>query len=87
MFIDRQMLLQVLFDNLKFKDRILTQKRVTHVETIEGCVHVQTQDGCTYSGDIVVGADGIHSAVRNEMWRNANKTDPNLFHSDELSRS
>ncbi|GME33698.1 Monooxygenase FAD-binding protein [Neofusicoccum parvum] len=86
MFIDRQMLLQVLFDNLKFKDRVLTQKRVTHVDTTEGCVHVRTQDGCTYSGDIVVGADGIHSAVRNEMWRNANEANSNLFHSDELSR-
>ncbi|KAF4309825.1 Monooxygenase FAD-binding protein [Botryosphaeria dothidea] len=85
-FVDRQMLLQVLFDNLQFKDRVLTQKRVTRVDKAKGGVHVQTQDGCTYTGDIVVSADGVHGTVRKEMWRNANEADSNLFHLDEESR-
>lgn len=80
------MLLQVLFDNLQFKDRVLTQKRVTRVDKAKGGVHVQTQDGCTYTGDIVVSADGVHGTVRKEMWRNANEADSSLFHLDEESR-
>ncbi|KAF5980614.1 hydroxylase [Fusarium bulbicola] len=35
-FIDRQMLLQVLYKNLKHKDRVLTKKRVTRVELVDG---------------------------------------------------
>ncbi|RSM15449.1 hypothetical protein CDV31_005042 [Fusarium ambrosium] len=35
-FIDRQTLLRVLYDKLKFKDRVLTQKRVTRVDMTEG---------------------------------------------------
>lgn len=50
-------------------------------------MHVQTQDGCTYTADIVVGADGVHSTVRKKMWRNANEAGSNLFHPDEESRS
>lgn len=77
------MLLQALYENLKSKDRILTRKRVTHVHTVEGCVHVQTEDGSTYTGDIVVGADGVHSAVRKEMQRNSLESSPNGFQADK----
>lgn len=70
------MLLQVLYDNLNFKDRVLTRKRVIRVDTVEGCVHVQAEDGSRYTGDIVVGADGVHSAVRKEMWRDGLESDP-----------
>jgi 2-polyprenyl-6-methoxyphenol hydroxylase-like FAD-dependent oxidoreductase len=63
------MLLQVLYKNVKHKDRVLTKKRVTRVELVEGGVQAYTQDGSVYEGDIVVGADGIHSAVRDKMWR------------------
>ncbi|KAI0882424.1 uncharacterized protein GGS22DRAFT_43895 [Annulohypoxylon maeteangense] len=82
-FIDRQMLLQVLFDKLKSKDRILTSKRVVRVDSVENCVHVQTEDGTTYTGDIVVGADGVRSVVRKEMWRNALESGSKLFQPDE----
>ncbi|RSM08654.1 hypothetical protein CEP52_004613 [Fusarium oligoseptatum] len=84
-FIDRQTLLRVLYDKLKFKDRVLTQKRVTRVDMTEGQVKVHTADGSTYSGDIVVGADGVHSAIREEMRRHANEINSELFKPDELS--
>ncbi|KAJ3503677.1 hypothetical protein NLJ89_g8326 [Agrocybe chaxingu] len=84
-FIDRQMLLQVLFDKLKFKDRVLTKKRVTRVDMAEGQVNVHTADGSVYSGDVVVGADGVHSAIREEMWRNAKESNSGLFQPDEES--
>lgn len=76
------MLLQALFENLHSKDRLLTRKRVTRVDTVEGCVHVQTEDGSRYTGDIVVGADGIHSAVRKEMQRNRLESGAKLSQAD-----
>lgn len=76
------MLLKVLYDNLSFKDRVLTRKRVVRVDTVEGFVHVQTEDGSKYKGDIVVGADGVHSAVRREMWRNSLEAGLDLFQAD-----
>lgn len=77
------MLLQVLYDNLHLKDRVLTRKRVTGVNTVEDCVHVQTEDGSRYTGDIVVGADGVHSAVRHEMLRNGLYSRPELSQADK----
>lgn len=80
------MLLQTLFDSLKTKEKVLTNKRVTRVDSVEGGVRVFTEDGFEYTGDIVVGADGIHSAVRKEMWRNAREAGSEHSHLDEESR-
>lgn len=77
------MLLQALYDNIHFKDRVLTRKRVTLVNTFEGYVHVETEDGSKYTGDIVVGADGVHSAVRKEMQRNILEFGPGRFEADK----
>ncbi|KAL6918696.1 hypothetical protein FSST1_002722 [Fusarium sambucinum] len=85
-FIDRQMLLQVLYSNIKHKDRILPNKRVTRVEFIANGARVHTKDGSTFDGDIVVGADGIHSKVRDEMWRLGKEQSPGYFPVDETSR-
>lgn len=76
------MLLQVLYDNLNLKERVLRRKRVVRVDTIEGCVHIQTEDGSRYTGDIVIGADGVHSAVRREMWRDSLEAGLDLFQAD-----
>lgn len=83
LFLDRQSVLQVLYKHIKDKSKILTQKRVNHVKLEEAGVIVRTEDGCEYTGDIVVGADGIHSAVRSEMWRNANAFCPGYIPKDE----
>ncbi|KAJ4129640.1 hypothetical protein NW754_003922 [Fusarium falciforme] len=85
-FIDRQMLLQILYNNLKHKDRVLTKKRVSRVELTKDGVQAYTEDGSVYEGDIVVGADGIHSAVRDEMWRLGKEQSPGYFPEDENSR-
>lgn len=78
------MLLQVLFDNVQQKDRLLTNKRIERIEMEEnGPVRVYAQDGSVYQGDIVVGADGVHSTVRREMWRIANESCPGTFAPDE----
>lgn len=80
------MLLQILYNNLKHKDRVLTKKRVSRVELTKDGVQAYTEDGSVYEGDIVVGADGIHSAVRDEMWRLGKEQSPGYFPEDENSR-
>ncbi|KAI8217131.1 FAD-dependent monooxygenase andE [Colletotrichum sp. SAR 10_86] len=85
LWVDRQMLLQILYDNLKQKVKVLTNKRVVHVETSSTGVVVKTEDGSTYAGDILVGGDGVHSKVRQEMWRIASVSDPTAFPPEERS--
>ncbi|KAL6914853.1 hypothetical protein FSST1_012613 [Fusarium sambucinum] len=84
-FVDRQAVIQVLFDSLKYKDRVLTSKRVNVVEHADNHVTVHTKDGSKYTGDIVVGADGIHSTVRQEMWRIAHDAKSDIFQLDPLA--
>ena len=80
------MLLQVLYNNIKHKDRVLPNKRVTRVEWTSNGARVHTKDGSIFDGDIVVGADGIHSKVRDEMWRLGKEQSPGYFPVDEASR-
>lgn len=73
----------MLYSQVKNKDRIHVKKRVDVIEPLEGSVRVTTTGGHSYSGDIVLGADGIHSKVRSEMRRIANTVDPSLFEPKE----
>ncbi|KAI7763915.1 hypothetical protein LZL87_006297 [Fusarium oxysporum] len=82
-FLDRQMLLKVLYNNIKDKSQILTNKRVVRTELVNGGVHAVTSDGTIIAGDILVGADGVHSTVRSEMWRLAGRLSPGLFDPNE----
>jgi 2-polyprenyl-6-methoxyphenol hydroxylase-like FAD-dependent oxidoreductase len=79
------MVLQVLYENIHDKTKILTKKRVEKVEMTDDGVVVTTSDKSFYKGDILVGADGIHSSVRGEMWRIANETSPGWIPTDEHS--
>jgi 2-polyprenyl-6-methoxyphenol hydroxylase-like FAD-dependent oxidoreductase len=57
------------------------------IETVEESdqgVTVTTADGRMFTGDMLVGADGIHSVVRREMWRLGRKKDPQSFREDEV---
>ncbi|KAK2777212.1 FAD binding domain protein [Colletotrichum kahawae] len=82
-FVDRQMILEVLWRNLKHKDNILVSKKVTKVELEPSRVKVETGDGSSYYGDILIGADGVHSKVRNEMWRLADALEPGYIPASE----
>lgn len=79
------MVLQVLYENIRDKTKILTKKRVEKVEMTDDGVAVTTSDKSSYKGDILVGADGIHSSVRGEMWRIANEMSPGWISPDEHS--
>ncbi|CAH0022544.1 unnamed protein product [Clonostachys rhizophaga] len=68
-FTERQQLLRILYDNLKDKSRCMTNKRIERVELCQDRVQVHTEDGSLYEGDVVLGADGTHSIVREQMLR------------------
>lgn len=67
----RQEFLQRLYDKLddKSKGKILLSKKVTEIVNFPGTVVAKCADGTEFTGDIIVGADGIHSRVRREMQR------------------
>lgn len=37
---------------------------------------VETKDGSIYTADLVIGADGVRSGVRSELWRHADIEKP-----------
>ncbi|KAE8151458.1 hypothetical protein BDV25DRAFT_138877 [Aspergillus avenaceus] len=71
MFFDRCELIQALYDNLKDKAKIHMSKEVVTVKDSDPLVRVTTKDGSVFTGDVVVGADGVHSQTRAEMWATA----------------
>ncbi|KAH8203527.1 hypothetical protein TruAng_002275 [Truncatella angustata] len=83
LFFDRQWLLRVLYDQLKYKDRVLTKKKVSNVMPTTGGVEVTTVDGDKIQGSIIIGVDGIHSTVRGEMFRLGHELQPGYFSSDQ----
>jgi len=86
LFFDRQWLLQILYNNVKHKDRILVGERVQEVIPIADGIEVRTGPGSLYRGHILIGADGIHSSVRREMFRLAHETKPGHFPVGEEDR-
>jgi FAD dependent monooxygenase len=66
----------------------VTNTRVTEVLSLENSVRVFTEGGAVYEGDLVMGADGVHSLVRKEMWRLADLKQPGLIsHREKTSQS
>ncbi|KAJ4993560.1 FAD binding domain protein [Stagonosporopsis vannaccii] len=84
-FVDRQMIIQILYDNLRDKSKVLTNKGIAKIKQSTGKVEVVTENGDTFHGDVLIGADGIHSTVRREMWRLADQETPGYFPESERS--
>ncbi|KAK1707959.1 hypothetical protein CaCOL14_003500 [Colletotrichum acutatum] len=70
-FMERFELLNVLYEHLKDKSRIFINQKVKRVESLKDGALVYTKDGSVFQGQMVVGADGVRSTIRQEMWRNA----------------
>ncbi|KAF9901136.1 hypothetical protein BX616_002368 [Lobosporangium transversale] len=51
------------------KDRISMGKKVLRTEEVSGRVYIHCADNTTYEGDILVGADGAYSGVRQSIYR------------------
>ncbi|KEQ68819.1 FAD/NAD(P)-binding domain-containing protein, partial [Aureobasidium namibiae CBS 147.97] len=84
-FSDRQNILEVLYDNLKDKSKVLVGKNLTTVRQHASGVTVICEDGSAYVGDVLAGADGVNSKARSEMWRLADEEDPELVKNDKSS--
>ncbi|OJZ83787.1 hypothetical protein ASPFODRAFT_139748 [Aspergillus luchuensis CBS 106.47] len=80
--VTRQQLLRVLYTELQDRSKVHVKKRVIRIGTTSSGVSVSTADGHTYYGDLVVGADGVHSITRTEMWRIATQKQPELVSDD-----
>lgn len=48
---------------------IRLKEKVMAIESSDGGATVATASGSVYRGSIVVGADGVHSIVRQEIWK------------------
>ncbi|KAL5335611.1 hypothetical protein BJX70DRAFT_374615 [Aspergillus crustosus] len=74
-FLSRQELIQVLYSSFEDASHIHVNQRVARVQQGKDRIRVVTEAGTTYEGDLVVGADGVHSKVRAEMWSYSNSPD------------
>jgi 2-polyprenyl-6-methoxyphenol hydroxylase-like FAD-dependent oxidoreductase len=81
-FGERTKYLDVFYDQIKDKSKILLKKNITSVEQFGDGINVKCEDGTSYRGDILAGADGVRSKVREEMWRLASSDVPNMVEHD-----
>jgi 2-polyprenyl-6-methoxyphenol hydroxylase-like FAD-dependent oxidoreductase len=78
-FLEREAVLRVLYENVKDKSKIRLEKKITKVDHNNEEVIVLCEDGTAVSGDILVGCDGVHSKVRQELWRVSDYQEPGAF--------
>ncbi len=77
------MVLQILFDNIQDKSKILLNKKIIGVEHTPHRVKVKCEDKSSYEGDVLAGADGVASKTREQMWRLADAEEPGLVSEDK----
>lgn len=84
---ERRRFLGSLYEQLEDKSRILLEKKVVEINHEGDGVVVRCQDGSEFRGDLVIGADGIHSRARVEMQRFAEEMGPKgLMDRDKSSK-
>ncbi|KAH7408325.1 hypothetical protein DE146DRAFT_370522 [Phaeosphaeria sp. MPI-PUGE-AT-0046c] len=71
----RSSLVRILHESLEHNDRtIITNAEVVNIETHAESICVHLHNGNKVDGSIVIGADGVHSRVREIMYRQAGNT-------------
>lgn len=73
---NRYDLVSILHNHIREKSRLLVNQKVVRIDGLEDKVVVHTAAGDVFEAQMIVGADGVHSAVRREMWRNAEMAGP-----------
>ncbi|KAI0011461.1 FAD binding domain-containing protein [Xylariaceae sp. FL0662B] len=81
----REKLIKMLYKKLESKEgKVLPRKHVTAVATTETGVMVTCQDKSTYSGSIVLGADGAYSTIRRLMDKGVSQSNGELKEQPEV---
>lgn len=80
---DRQALVSHLYEGLPDKSYIHTNRRLERIEHTETGVCIHLADGSVEVGDMVIGADGVHSLVRQLMWDYASEFEPGTIPENE----
>jgi 2-polyprenyl-6-methoxyphenol hydroxylase-like FAD-dependent oxidoreductase len=76
---ERREFLRIVYEQHPEKSRIVEGKRVIDAVDTENEISVKLHDGTVEEGDILIGCDGVHSTVRELMWRNANTSIPDFI--------
>ncbi|KAM7208133.1 hypothetical protein V8F20_001413 [Naviculisporaceae sp. PSN 640] len=75
----RRDLMQVLYSNLPSKEtRVLPNKKILSIDQDVSSVTVTCADGSKYTGDILIGCDGVHSTVQRLAFPSDSTSKPNL---------
>ncbi|KAG8627689.1 hypothetical protein KVT40_003562 [Elsinoe batatas] len=68
-----------MYENLKDKEKVVLRRRIKEIVQTDEGVEVVCTEGQRYKGDVVVGADGVNSVTRKEMWRSGDEGHPGYF--------
>ncbi|KAK4144474.1 uncharacterized protein C8A04DRAFT_27660 [Dichotomopilus funicola] len=79
---ERQNLLRVLHETLKDPSKLHVNKNIVDIQQDADGVQVRCADGTSYSGHLLVGADGVFSKTRSKIWELAEPTQPKLVEAD-----
>lgn len=83
-FLERRILVQTLYDHIQDKSKVLTSEKVVTVKNSISHVTVTTSTGKSFTGDMVAGADGINSTIRQKMWEESQSIDPTWVDPSEI---
>ncbi|POS79400.1 hypothetical protein DHEL01_v202194 [Diaporthe helianthi] len=82
-FFNRYDLLCVLHKHIREKERLLVNQKIVRVENYEDRVVVHTKSGDVFEAQMLIGADGVRSTVRKEMWRDAEESGAGIPEEDK----
>lgn len=80
--------MRVLDEHLLDREKVVLNTAIRKIEQSSEGVVAHCENGDTIEGDIAVGADGVWSLARREMWRHAEEAgDGKLFANDKTGKA